>query len=105
MINIKTKDEIEVMKVGGKILSEVLSQVLKSIKPGVSEKDLDILAEKLILERGAEPGFKKVEDYNPTDLPNYDWISVESLPNNLCIFFKYTRPSSESDCASILIFF
>ena len=61
MINLKTKEEIKIMQKGGKILAEVLREVLDYAKPGVSELELDRLAEKLILEKGGEPGFKKVE--------------------------------------------
>ena len=60
MIHIKNTSEIQKMREGGKILGEVLSILVKEIKPGMSEFSLDQLAEKLIVERGGEPGFKKV---------------------------------------------
>ena len=82
MINIKTQEEIELMRFGGKILSQVLSQVIKEIKPGVSEKDLDTLAEKLIRRRGAEPGFKKVEGYKNTICASTNSVVVHGIPTD-----------------------
>lgn len=80
MINIKTKEEIEIMKKGGKILAEVLFEVLDSAKPGVSEIELDKLAEELILKKGGEPGFKKVSGYNHTICMATNDVVVHGLP-------------------------
>lgn len=82
MINIKTAEEIEVMKVGGKILSDVLSQVLENIRPEISEKNLDKLAEELILKRGGEPGFKKVEGYVNTICASTNNVVVHGIPTD-----------------------
>lgn len=82
MINIKTAEEIEKMKVGGRILSEVLSQVINSIEPGVSEKELDDLAEKLIIQKGAEPGFKKVQKYKNTICASTNNVVVHGIPTD-----------------------
>lgn len=67
MIRIKNENEIELMRQGGKILAFVLSEVAKEVKPGVTTKHLDELAERLIFEQGALPGFKGFNDY-PTAL-------------------------------------
>jgi len=57
MIIIKTKEEIEILREGGKRLAKVLYQVKDKVAPGVSTKDLDIYAEKLIREMGDIPAF------------------------------------------------
>lgn len=82
MINIKTEEEIQRMVEGGKILSEVLSKVLESIKPGVSEKDLDELAEKEIFKKGGEPGFKKVKGYKNTICVSTNSVVVHGIPTD-----------------------
>jgi methionyl aminopeptidase len=74
MIDYKTEDEIKIMAEGGHILSSVLWEVLGNAKPGVSEVELDKLAEELIIKKGGEPGFKKVENY-----PNATCISVNDV--------------------------
>ena len=63
MIKIKTDHEIAIMHEGGKILRRVIDEVMSRAVPGSTTKELDDLAEKLILENGAEPAFKKVKDY------------------------------------------
>lgn len=82
MINIKTKEEIEAMRVGGKILSQVLSQVINSIKPGISEKELDSFAEKLIVQKGGEPGFKKVKNYKNAICVSTNSVVVHGIPTD-----------------------
>src|SRR3989344_861212 len=57
MVIIKTKEEIEILREGGKKLATVLHKVKEKVAPGVSTKDLDLYAEKLIREMGDEPAF------------------------------------------------
>jgi len=64
MIQIKSTEEITIMQEGGKILAESLSKVLENIKPGVSEKELEEIANFEIKKRGGKPGFKRVKGYN-----------------------------------------
>lgn len=80
MINIKTKEEIEIMQTGGKILADTLFAVLQKIKPGVSELEIDALAEKLIRERGGKPGFKKVPGYRYTTCISTNDVVVHGIP-------------------------
>lgn len=57
MAYIKTEKEIEILKEGGKRLAKILRKVSRKIKPGVSTKELNELAEKLIREGGDAPAF------------------------------------------------
>lgn len=57
MIIIKTPQEIEILREGGKRLANILYKIKEKVAPGVSTKDLDIYAEKLIREMGDEPAF------------------------------------------------
>ncbi len=74
MITIKTKEEIEILKEGGHILAEVLKELEKLAKPGVSTGFLDQKAYELILARGGEPAFK---GYQPS-------FSNKPYPSTLC---------------------
>lgn len=56
-IIIKTKEEIDIIREGGKRLAIVLNKVKDMVAPGVSTKDLDVYAEKLIREMGDVPAF------------------------------------------------
>src|SRR3989338_3618491 len=57
MLIIKTPEEIEILREGGKHLATVLYKVKDMVKVGVSTKDLDLYAEKLIRELGDVPAF------------------------------------------------
>ena len=80
MIDIKTREEIEIMAHGGHILSEVLWEVLGNAKPGVSEIELDKLAEELILKKGGEVGFKKVDNSPNAICVSTNDVVVHGLP-------------------------
>jgi methionyl aminopeptidase len=56
-IIIKTPEEIEILREGGKRLATVLHKVKEIVKPGISTWELDKYAEKLIKEMGDEPAF------------------------------------------------
>lgn len=56
-ISIKSKEEIEIMRQGGRILAEVLQKVSQSVKVGTSAADLDKLARELIFSSGGRPSF------------------------------------------------
>lgn len=57
MVFIKTSEEIEILREGGKNLAMVLYKVKDMVKAGISTKDLDLYAEKLIRELGDTPAF------------------------------------------------
>src|SRR3972149_3656669 len=54
-IIIKTPKEIEILRAGGKRLAFVLHEVAKRVVPGISTKELNDYAEKLIREGGLAP--------------------------------------------------
>ena len=56
-IIIKTKEEIETIREGGKRLAGVLEKVKAMVKPGISTWELDQYAEKLIKDAGDYPAF------------------------------------------------
>lgn len=82
MINIKTPTEIEIMQKGGKMLSEVMWELVSFVKEGVSEIEIDRLAEKLILEKGGEPGFKRVDGYKYSVCLSTNDVVVHGIPTN-----------------------
>jgi methionyl aminopeptidase len=57
-MEIKSADEIALMREAGRIVCEILDELEKAVAPGVTTWDLDALAEKLIYEKGAKPAFK-----------------------------------------------
>ena len=57
-VTIKSPAEIILLRTGGKKLSAILRRVASEARPGVTTRDLDILAERLIREQGGIPVFK-----------------------------------------------
>ncbi|SCZ08946.1 type I methionyl aminopeptidase [Alkaliphilus peptidifermentans] len=58
MIYIKSLQEIQIMREAGKIVAETHEILQNAIKPGVTTKELDEIAESYILSRGGTPAFK-----------------------------------------------
>ncbi|MEK7585963.1 MAG: type I methionyl aminopeptidase [Patescibacteria group bacterium] len=54
---IKTKEEIEILREGGKRLASILAKVAEKVAPGISTQELDKYAYDLIVEGGDEPAF------------------------------------------------
>jgi len=82
LISIKTPEQLDKMKEGGKISALAVEEVLKYIKPGVKTIELDRIAEKFILSRGGKPSFKTVSGYDYTTCININDGIVHGLPNN-----------------------
>ncbi|MBI5221752.1 MAG: type I methionyl aminopeptidase [Candidatus Magasanikbacteria bacterium] len=58
MITIKKPEEIRILRVGGRILAEVLGEIVSRVGPGVRTIELDQIAEGLIIKKGGVPSFK-----------------------------------------------
>ena len=57
MIFLKTEDEIDLMRAANQLVSQTLTEVGRLIKPGVTTKQLDKVAEEFIRDHGAIPTF------------------------------------------------
>ena len=58
MIFLKTEDEIELLRKSNLLVGKTLAEIAKVIKPGVTTKELDKVAEEFIRDNGAVPTFK-----------------------------------------------
>ncbi len=63
MIKIKTQEEIEILKEGGRRHSSILKKLAKKVAVGVSTEELENLAVKLIKEGGDTPAFLNYKPY------------------------------------------
>lgn len=57
MIFLKTEDEIELMRDANMLVGRTLAEIGKAVKPGVTTKQLDKIAEEYIRDNGAVPTF------------------------------------------------
>ena len=71
----KTPEEIEKLARGGALLSRALRAACDAVKPGAVVRDLDAIAERVIVEGGGEPSFK---GYGGDD-------STPAFPSTVCI--------------------
>ena len=67
MITIKTPEEIKIMAEGAKILAKIMKELERKVQPGITTKELDRLAEELVLGYGGKCSFKGYENF-PTCL-------------------------------------
>ena len=58
MIFLKTDDEIELLRAANLLVGQTLAELAKIIKPGVTTKQMDEVAETFIRDNGAVPTFK-----------------------------------------------
>lgn len=58
MLYLKTEEEIELLRKANLLVSSTLAEIAKVIRPGVTTKELDNLAEQFIRDHGAIPTFK-----------------------------------------------
>jgi methionyl aminopeptidase len=59
----KTADEIELIRESSLLVGKTLAEVALSIRPGITTKKLDQIAESFIRDHGAEPSFKGYHGY------------------------------------------
>jgi methionyl aminopeptidase len=69
MIILKSKSEIDKMAVACRIVAEVLQELVRALRPGLTTLELDTLAERSIRMRGGVPAFK----------------GYRGFPNTLCV--------------------
>lgn len=58
MVYLKTDEEVELLRKANLLVSATLAELAKLIKPGVTTKELDKVAEEFIRDHGAIPTFK-----------------------------------------------
>jgi methionyl aminopeptidase len=58
MIILKTDEEIDALREGGKLLSSIMGEVAAMVRPGVTTGELDSFAENRMIDVGGKPSFK-----------------------------------------------
>ncbi|RKH41627.1 type I methionyl aminopeptidase [Corallococcus sp. AB049A] len=80
-VELKSPDEIALMREAGRIVCEILDELEKAVAPGVSTWDLDALAEKLIAQKGARPAFKGYHGFPGVLCASVNQEVVHGIPN------------------------
>ena len=63
MIILRSRSEIEKLKISCQIVAEILERLREQIKPGITTLDLNALSEELALKKHAKPAFKGYHGY------------------------------------------
>ena len=82
MITIKSAEEIGKMRTSGALLHEVLNKLKSMIAPGVTTRDIDHMAEKLIREGGAIPSSKGYNGFPASICASLNDEVVHGFPND-----------------------
>ena len=98
MIFLKTEDEIKLMRKANLLVSATLTEVGKMVKPGVTTKQLDRLAEEYIRDNGGIPTFLGVP--NPKGKP-FPASICTSVNNQVVHGIPNDRPLQEGDIVSV----
>jgi methionyl aminopeptidase len=77
----KSPGEIEKMRAANALVANVLAELAVVAAPGVTTRDLDELAERLVREGGAEPAFKGYRGYPATLCASVNEQVVHGIPS------------------------
>ncbi len=80
---LKTPGEIELMDRANQIVHQVLDEVGARIAPGVTTKELDRLAERVIRDAGGVPAFLNYRGYPATLCISVNDVIVHGIPGDL----------------------
>ena len=97
-IPIKTRDEVRKMRVASRHVAEILLELREMVLPGVTTKELDDAAEKMISERGVVSSFK---GYGPQGLPEYPAVLCVSVNEEIVHGIPGLRTLEEGDIVGL----
>jgi methionyl aminopeptidase len=97
-IPIKTRREIEKMREAGRHVAEILLELREAVRPGITTRELDRLAEKQIAARGVVSSFK---GYDPHGLPAYPAVLCVSVNDEIVHGIPGSRAIVEGDIVSL----
>lgn len=81
MIQIRTADEIEILRENNLLVSKTLSELAGWIEPGVTTDKLDNIAYEFICDNGAKPGFLGYQGYPKTLCTSVNEQVVHGIPS------------------------
>lgn len=98
-IFLKTEEEIELMRAANLMVGATLAEIKKAIKPGVTTRQLDKIAEEYIRDNGAVPTFKGFP--NPCGGEAFPASICTSVNDEVVHGLPNDRPLLEGDIVSV----
>ncbi len=99
MIQIKSPEEIALMRSAGLIVADALAAMREAVAPGVSSEDLDKIAESVIRGAGAIPSFLGYRGFPKTVCASINEEIVHGIPSKLRVLAEGDLISL--DCGAI----
>jgi methionyl aminopeptidase len=81
-IELKSPREIDLLKKAGQVSAEILLELKKKIVSGMTTRDIDKMAEKMMRERRAVPSFFKYRGYPATVCTSINEEVVHAIPSD-----------------------
>jgi methionyl aminopeptidase len=82
MIKIKTPEEIDLLRIAGKIVGDTHHYLQPYLKPGITTGEIDQLAEAFILAQGATASFKNYQGYPGSVCTSVNDEVVHGIPSD-----------------------
>jgi methionyl aminopeptidase len=98
-ITIKTAEDVEGMRIAGRLASEVLDMLTEHVKPGVSTEQLDKLAHDHIVH--VQGGIPAPLNYAPAGYTPYPKSICTSINHQVCHGIPNDRPLKNGDIVNI----
>ncbi len=80
MISLKSKDEIKRMRDAALIAIDAIDLMIKAVEPGITTMELDDIAYRYIISKGAKPGFKGYGGFPGTACISINEEIVHGIP-------------------------
>ncbi len=81
MIILKSKREIDKMRVSNRMVADILHELKAEMQPGITTRELDRLAEEKIRQRGAIPAFKGYRGFPASICTSVNEEVVHGIPS------------------------
>ena len=85
MIPLKSESDLAALRESGIILAGILRQMEKEIRPGISTKEIDLIAEELVRREKVLPAFKGYRGYPATICVSVNEEIVHGIPSQRCL--------------------
>ena len=82
MIVCRSQSEIEKLRRVNQLVARILDELRRTVAPGVTTQDIDVLAERRVREAGAEPAFKGYHGYPATVCASVNEQVVHGIPSS-----------------------
>jgi len=78
----RSQSEIEKLRRVNQLVARILDELRRTVAPGVTTQDIDVLAERRVREAGAEPAFKGYHGYPATVCASVNEQVVHGIPSS-----------------------